>query len=70
MIFLVIIAYAFIAFFHIPRLIKKEHWRDLVAFSLFFLIAFILSILYTLGIKIPSPMKGINHVLDLLHLHY
>lgn len=70
MIFLVILSYVLIAFFQISRLIRKKYWRDLIAFSLFFSIAFILSVLYTLDIKIPSPMEGINHILDLLHLHY
>lgn len=70
MIILVILVYMSIAFFQIPKLIKKEYQRDLNAFCFFYLIAFALSILYTLGVKILSPMKGIHYILDILHLHY
>ena len=71
MIFLLIIVFIGIAFFEVPELIRKKYWRELTAFSFFFLLAFILSLLQTIDVKIPSPMKGIQYLIkDILHLNY
>ena len=70
-IFLLIMVFVGIALFEVPGLIKKKHWRELIAFSLFLLLAFILTLLQTIGVKIPSPMKSIQYLVkDLLHLSY
>lgn len=50
---------------------KKKYWRELTVFSLLLLLAFILSLLQTMGVKIPSPMKGIQYLIkDILGLSY
>lgn len=70
MIILWVLAYMAIALFQIPYLIKKKYWRDLIAFSFFIVVAFALSLLYSLGVKIPSPFTPVQYILDKLHLHY
>ena len=71
MIFLLIIVFIGIALFEIPGLIRKKYWRELTVFSIFLLLAFILSLLQAIGTKIPSPMKGIQYLVkDILHLNY
>ena len=70
-IFLLIIVFIGIALFEIPGLIRKKYWRELTVFSIFLLLAFILSLLQAIGTKIPSPMKGIQYLVkDILHLNY
>jgi len=70
-IFLLIMVFIGIVFFEVPGLIRKKYWRELTVFSFFLLLAFILSLLQTIDVKIPSPMKGIQYVVkDLLHLSY
>ncbi len=71
MIFLLIIAFAGIALYEVPGLVRKKYWREFAVFSFFFLLAFVLALLQTVGVKIPSPIKGIQYVIkDILHLSY
>jgi hypothetical protein len=66
-----IIVFIILAFFEIPSLISKKYWRELSVFSCLFLIAFILTIVQIMGVKIPSPMKGIQYIItDILGLGY
>lgn len=70
MIIFLIIIYIMLALFQVPDLIKKKHWRELGVFSFFLVFSFVLSLLYSLDAKIPSPAKGVQYILDILHLHY
>ena len=71
MIILLIIAFALIAFLDLPKLIKQKQWKDLAVFLFFFIFAFTVAFLHTIGIAIPSPIKGIQYVIkDILHLSY
>lgn len=71
MIFLLIMVFIAIVLLEVPGLIRKKYWRELTVFSLLLLLAFILSLLQTMGVKIPSPMKGIQYLIkDILHLNY
>jgi hypothetical protein len=57
--------------FQIPALIKKNHWRELMAFSFFCILALTLNLLQALDIKLPNPAKGMQYVVeDVLHLKY
>ncbi len=70
MIFLLLI-YVFIFIINVPGLIKRKEWRDLTAFSILYVIAFALGLLYVLDIPIPSPMKGLQHlIVDILGIEY
>ncbi|WP_152802988.1 hypothetical protein [Alkalibaculum sporogenes] len=70
MIILVVSIYIIIALYQVPNLIKRECMRDLSAFCFFYTIALVLSILYVLDVKIPSPISGMELILDKLQLHY
>lgn len=70
MIFLILI-YAFIILITVPGLIKRKEWRELIAFSVLYVIAFALGLMYVLDIPIPSPMKGLQHlIVDILGIEY
>jgi len=63
--------YAIILIINVPGLIKRKEWRELIAFFVFYTIAFVLGLMYVLDITIPSPMKGLNCLIsDLLGLKY
>jgi len=70
MIFFLLI-YAFIIVLSVPGLIKRKEWRELTAFSVLYIIAFALGLMYVLDIPIPSPMKGLQYLIeDMLGLKY
>jgi len=70
MIFLLLI-YALIIIISVPGLIKRREWRELAAFSILYIVAFVLGLLYALDIPIPSPMKGLQHfIVDVLGIKY
>lgn len=71
MIFLLILVFIVIGLIEVPVLIRNKHWRELIAFSFFLLVAFIMTLLQTLGVKLPSPLNSINYLIkDILHLNY
>lgn len=71
MMYLVIIIYISIALVQIPSLIKKKYWREVTVFSIFWACAFIFSLLLSLDVTIPSPLKMLQYgVQDKYHLHY
>lgn len=53
---LVIIAYVIIGYFEISRLNNNNQKKELVLYSITFFLAFIISILISLDIKIPSTV--------------
>jgi len=70
MIYLLII-YALILILNVPGLIKRKEWRELMTFFIFYVFALFLGILYILDIPIPSPMKGLQHLItDVLGIEY
>jgi len=70
LIFLLLI-YAFILIINVPGLIKRKEWRELAAFSFLYVIAFALGLMYVLDIPIPSPMKGLQHlIVDIFGIEY
>jgi len=71
MVFLLVSAFIGVILFEVPSLIRNKHWRELIVFSIFLSIAFVMALLATLGVKLPSPSKGIDYfVKDILHLNY
>lgn len=68
---IVLLIYFFMALFQMPGFIKGKHWRELTMFSIFYAAVFILSILYVLDVKIPSPYLAIGHLIEeVWHLKY
>ncbi|MCO1603275.1 hypothetical protein [Desulfosporosinus nitroreducens] len=71
MIFLLVCVFVGVILFEVPSLIRKKHWRELTVFSILLSIAFGMAFLETIGVKIPSPAKGIDYLMeDILHLNY
>ena len=71
MIVLLIIGFAGIALIDAPKLIKDKSWKEFIVFSIFFVFAFTIALLQIFGVKIPSPIKGIQYIIkDILHLNY
>lgn len=71
MIFLLIAVFIGIILFEVPELIRNKYWWELAAFSFILSLAFAVSLLETLNIKIPNPVRYTQYfVSDLLHLRY
>ena len=71
MIFLLVCAFIGVILFEVPSLIRNKHWRELIVFSIFLSMAFLRSLLPAIGVKLPSPAKGIDYLIeDILHLNY
>lgn len=66
MIVLIILAYLIIGLIEIIPLYKKKKKKELILYSITFGFAFILSLLLSLGVKIPSPAKPIEKVVKLI----
>jgi len=65
MVIIIIITYLIIGIIEIIPLIKKKMKKELIIYSVTFITAFVLSILLSLGVKIPSPAKPIENVIKL-----
>jgi len=66
MFIVVILAYAAIGFYEITPLIKNTQKRELILYSIIFGLAFLLSLLLSLGVEIPSPAEPIEAVVDFI----
>lgn len=64
MILLLVLAYLAMILFEVPGLIRKKYWRELVAFSVLLLLAFTISLLQVLGVKIPNPNEAITTLVE------
>lgn len=62
MILLLIMTFVVIALLEVPDLIRQKYWRELTVFSFLFAAGFILALLLSFGVKIPSPAKAIEHL--------
>lgn len=62
MFILVILAYAVIGFIEIVPLVKRKQKKEVILYSVTFSCAFILSLLLSLGVDIPSPARPIERV--------
>jgi regulator of protease activity HflC (stomatin/prohibitin superfamily) len=51
---LLILVFSIIVIFEAPALIRQGYWRELVVFGSFLSLGFILSLLLTLGVKLPQ----------------
>ena len=67
---LIIIAFALIAVFQVPRLLRAKRKKELVWFCIFSLVGFALFMVLNAGVKPPGPIKLIMNVLDMIGLHY
>jgi hypothetical protein len=71
MILLVMFVFGAVGILQTLALIKQKYWRELVVFALLHTMAFGLSMLYVMGVQIPSPMPLVKYVVeDVLHIKY
>lgn len=71
MIFLLIAAFACVAFYDVPCLVRQKYKTELILYAVLFLAVFIITVLQLYDITMPSPIKGIAYILkDVLHLSY
>lgn len=71
MIVLVVIVFGVVGVLQTLALVKQKYWRELVVFVLLHTMAFGLSLLYVMGVPIPSPMPLVKYVVDdVLHIKY
>ncbi|AHF06467.1 hypothetical protein [Desulfitobacterium metallireducens] len=71
MTFLLIVAFIGLILFEVPGLIRDKSWRELAVYTFLMSIAFMLSLLLTLNITVPNPVRDTQYfVKNLLHLSY
>lgn len=71
MVLLVIFIFAVLALSDFPKLIRSKKWYEVTVLSCLYVGVFILAVLQATGVKLPSPVKGIQHfIVDFLHLGY
>jgi nitric oxide reductase large subunit len=49
-----------ISIFEVPPLVKKKLWKDIIIYFFFLTNGMLLSILLSLGVKIPTPLDFIT----------
>ncbi len=62
MVVLVILAYGIIGVIELIPLIKEKKMKEIILYSVFFSAAFVISLLLSLGVEIPSPAGPIEKV--------
>ncbi|WP_129597451.1 hypothetical protein [Anaerophilus nitritogenes] len=62
MVILIILAYLIIGVIEIVPLIQKRQKKEIILYVTLFLTAFVMSVLLSLGVEIPSPAKPIERV--------
>jgi hypothetical protein len=62
----VMIAFVLLYLLRLPSLLPKEYRRDLVVFTFLMFIAFLISLLAVLGVKIPYPTEELGKLFKAL----
>ncbi|MDA8234566.1 MAG: hypothetical protein M0Z31_07210 [Clostridia bacterium] len=63
MVLVLVLVFLAIIAMEVPSLVKKQMWRELVAFSLLLLIGMVFSFGQALGYQMPNPNKGIEFII-------
>jgi len=64
MIALLLLGFAGIALIQIPSLVHKQWWWELIVFTIFWLSGLILSVLLSLGVKLPPVTTIIGNYIS------
>ncbi len=71
MIVLVVFIFALLALSDFPKLIKDKKWYEVTVLAGFYVFVLTLAVLQAGGVPLPSPVKGIQHlIVEVLHLGY
>lgn len=63
---LIILGYLIVGFVEIIPLIKKGRKKELILYSAIFLSAFVISLLLSLGVDLPSPATPIENAIKFI----
>lgn len=63
MLILLFFAFLLMLWLDFPALLRKKQWRHLAVFLVLWLLGFVMSFLLSIGVKLPSPVKGIEYVI-------
>jgi hypothetical protein len=67
----VLCGFAAIALVDLPGMIRSKRWRELLFYCVLFLLILALGVAMGLGVKIPSPIKGVQSFYqNFLHLSF
>lgn len=66
MILLLIPAFVGLILFEVPGLIRTKMWRELAVYSFIMSLAFVISLLETLHVKIPNPIRDTQYFVQYL----
>ena len=56
--------FTLIALIEVPALLRKKQKRELIAFVALLLLGLVLTIMLSLNITVPSPVKGIEYLVQ------
>jgi hypothetical protein len=60
---LVLIGFGAIALIQIPGLVRKQWWRELICFTVFWSLGLVLAVILSMGIKLPPLTTIINETI-------
>lgn len=63
---IILFVFAVICFYQIPPLVENKYWKELVAFSVFLLLAFIFTLMRGLGAELPNPNEGAEIIIKFI----
>ena len=66
LVFFLVLLFLAIIVIQVPGLIKKQMWRELMAFSFLLLIGMVYSIGQTMRFPMPNPTKALDFAYNLL----
>lgn len=61
---LIVLGFGIICYIEIPQLIERKYWKELAIFSAFLLLAFVLIVMHSIGIKLPNPNEPAEILLN------
>jgi len=63
---LALAAFVLITLFEVPGILKRQHYRDLIVFTVLVLTGLVLSMVMLAGISVPSPVDALTMLTDYL----
>lgn len=67
---MIIVIFVGIALMLLPGLYKERKIKELIITGTLLLTGFVLTILYSQNVAIPSPINALKALLDMANLHY
>lgn len=64
MVMVLAVVFLIILIIEAPKLIINKYWKELIVFLSLLSLAFALTVLVILDVDMPSPLKGIEYLID------